>query len=109
MDRLLLDTHSRKIDDVFSPEDLDRLSGMVEILWAEDDPMPEEQAREAKREAAFIVTGRWRYGGVDEGQAPLLRAIMEVSGSHPSPRELDYETCFRRSIRVLSCAPGGPP
>lgn len=109
MDKLLLDPHSRKLEDIFPPEDLERLGDLVELLWGSNDPMPEEEARAAKREAAFIVTGRWRYGGVDEEEAPLLRAVMEVSGSHPPPRELDYETCFRRSIRVLSCAPAFAP
>jgi phosphoglycerate dehydrogenase-like enzyme len=40
---------------------------------------------------------------------PALRAILEVGGRHPSPSLLDYDTCFARGIRVLSCAPAFGP
>ncbi len=40
---------------------------------------------------------------------PNLKAIIEVGGQHPSPKILDYETCFQRKIRVLSCAPAFAP
>jgi len=41
--------------------------------------------------------------------APGLKAIVEVPGVHPSPERLDYETCFRRGIRVMRCAPAFAP
>jgi phosphoglycerate dehydrogenase-like enzyme len=40
---------------------------------------------------------------------PRLRAIMEVGGGFPSPKDLDYAACFSRGVRVLSCAPAFAP
>jgi phosphoglycerate dehydrogenase-like enzyme len=40
---------------------------------------------------------------------PSLKAICEVGGGLPSRERLDYDTCFDRRIRVLSCAPAFGP
>ena len=34
----------------------------------------------------------------DENAAPHLKTIMEVGGAHPRKGQVDYQTCFRRSI-----------
>jgi phosphoglycerate dehydrogenase-like enzyme len=71
--------------------------------------MPKKEWKEAKKEASIIITGFWRYGSVDKESAPNLKAIIEVGGQHPSPKVLDYDTCFQRKIWVLSCAPAFAP
>ncbi len=105
--KIILDPYGRKLDEIFEPADLQRLYSLTDVVWGRDGPMPDEAFAQAKADAFAIVTGRWRYGSVNE--MPNLRAILEVSGRHPSPQVLDYQSCFARSIRVLSCAPAFGP
>lgn len=107
MKKVLVDPHPRRMNEVFAPKDVARLEELADVIWARDEPMPLEQVAHVKRELFAVVTGRWRYGVVDD--APNLRVIMELGGGHPSPRVLEYETCFARGIRVLSCAPAFGP
>ncbi len=104
---IVLDTHPRKLADIFSPEDLDRLRQMAHLVWAKDEPMPPAEMEPYRDQVFAIVTGRGREIPVND--LPALRAILEVSGRHPSPALLDYEACFARGIRVLSCAPAFGP
>lgn len=105
--KIILDPAFRKLDEIFEPTDLERLYGLADVIWGSDEPMPPEAFAQVKQEAFAIVTGRWRHGDVAE--MPKLRAILEVGGRHPSPQVLDYQTCFARGIRVLSCAPAFGP
>ena len=96
----------RQLDTIFTQEDLQRLRNTVEVLWGKDEQMPEEAWTQAKKEALILIgIPSYGVGDVDEDAAPHLKAIMEVGGGHPRRGQVDYETCFRRSIRVLSCAP----
>ncbi len=101
--RILLDTHGRKLEHIFEPEDLQRVKDAGDVIWARNEPMPEEEWRAVREDVSIIVTGWWRYG--DVRQFPNLEAILEVSGGPPNPASLDYERCFANGIRVLSCAP----
>lgn len=103
---LILDPYPRKMDEVFRPTDLQRLHGIVDVVWGKDDIIPEETLRQALPEAEMIACGSWRYGDI-LAQAPRLRAVLEVGGG--PPRGLDYAACYRRGIRVLSCAPAFGP
>lgn len=105
--RVLLDPSGRRMANIFSEADLQRLHDVAEILWAQDTPIPEAQVEQIRAEVDVIITGHWRYG--DVGRFPKLRAILEVSGGFPAPASLDYEQCFARGIRVLSCAPAFGP
>lgn len=105
--KIILDPYGRTLHEIFEPADLKRLYELTDVVWGRDDPMPEAEFAQAKAEAFAIVTGRWRYGPLDE--MANLHAILEVGGRHPSPQALDYPTCFARSIRVLSCAPAFGP
>ena len=102
-EKVILDPHGRRLENIFYPHDLARLKSMAEVVWAKDEPMPEQDIEAVREDVSVIITGRWRYG--DVSQFPKLRAILEVSGGFPSPKQLDYEHCFSKSIRVLSCAP----
>ena len=104
---VILDPAFRRIDEVFEPADLQRLHELAHVVWARDEPMPEDELARVRGDAFAIVTGRWRHG--DLATMPNLRAIIEVGGRHPSPKLLDYPTCFARGIRVLSCAPAFGP
>jgi len=104
---LLLDPSFRRTDVIFTKVDLDRIRAAANVVWARDDPAPDSEIEKIRSDVEIIVTAEWRHGEVS--RFPKLRAILEVSGGFPSPASLDYEACFARGIRVLSCAPAFGP
>jgi phosphoglycerate dehydrogenase-like enzyme len=99
--RVIVDPHSRKLAEIFTPADLARLHDLAEVVWGRDEPMPDDAAREALATAEAVVCGTWRYGDALR-DAAHLRAILTVSGAFPV--DFDYAQCFTRNIRVLSAA-----
>lgn len=106
-EKVILDPHGRRLSNIFYPGDLEHLHSMADIVWGKDEPMPPEVLEEVREDVVAIITGHWRHG--DVARFPKLRAILEVSGGFPSPKSLDYATCFARNINVLSCAPAFGP
>ena len=80
---------------------------MADVIWGRDEPMPAAAFDDVRGEAFAVVTTRWRHGSIED--MPRLKAIIEVGGRHPSPKDLDYAACFARGVRVLSCAPAFGP
>ena len=106
--KVLLDPSFRTIEEIFHPDDLKRLHDCCEVLWGSDEPISMGEFESVKKDVWAIVSPRWRYGDVKD--IPELKAFLEVGGRHPSPEDgLDYEYCFGKSIRVLSCAPAFGP
>ena len=106
--KVLLDPSFRTIEEIFHPDDLKRLHDCCEVLWGSDEPISMGEFESVKKDVWAIVSPRWRYGDVKD--IPKLKAFLEVGGRHPSPEDgLDYEYCFGKSIRVLSCAPAFGP
>jgi len=101
-DRVIVDPHFRRMDEIFSPDCRQRLHDLVEVVWGRDEPMPLEELRAELPGALAVVSAGWRYGDVLD-EADALRAILTVSGGWPP--ELDYARCFERGIRVLAAAP----
>lgn len=99
---VIVDPHSRKMAEIFSPEELTRLHDLVEVVWGKDDPMPLEEARQALSRAIAVVCANWRYEDALY-QAAELRAILTVSGG--LPLDFDYDYCFANQIQVLTAAP----
>jgi len=106
-DKVVLDPAFRRLENIFTPEDLKRLYSIADVVWGKNEPIPEEELDAVRDETVAIINGYWRYG--DVSKFPKLRAIMEVSGGFPSPAHLDYPACFARGIRVMSCAPAFGP
>ena len=101
--KVILNPHPRPLDMIMSSDDAERLHDLVDVIWGKDEAMPETEFARVCGDAYAIVTTSWKARSLD---AMLnLRAIMETGGRHPSSDLLDYETCFARGIRVLSCAP----
>lgn len=107
VEKIILDPAFRRLENIFSKEDLARLHSFADVVWEKNEPMPEKELNIVRDEVVAIVTGHWRYGEV--AKFPRLRAILEVGGGFPSSNHLDYATCFARGIRVLSCAPAFGP
>ena len=105
--KVILDIASRRLEEVFHPDDLNHLHEIADVVWGRNESMPDAEFDAAKADAFAIVTGRWRHGDVAE--MPELQAILEMGGRHPSPDVLDYRACFARNIRVLSVAPAFGP
>jgi phosphoglycerate dehydrogenase-like enzyme len=99
---VLVDPHFRRMEEIFSPDDRSRLDAAATVVWGRDEQMPMDSARKALAEAVAVVCVHWRYGDI-LGQAPHLRAVIDVGGSFPVG--IDYTQCFSRGIRVLSAAP----
>lgn len=104
--RVIVDPHGRKMQEIFSTEDLVRLHKIATVVWGRDEPLAIEDFNKALEDAIAIVCAGWRYGKLPD-HSHHLRAIIDVSGGFPST--LDYDTCFSRGIRVLSVAPGFGP
>ena len=104
---MILDPHARRMDNIFTVQDLARLRDTVDVVWAQDEPMPEHEIEKIREEVVAVITGQWRYG--DVARFTNIRAVLEVSGGFPSAQALNYGLCFSRGIRVLSCAPAFGP
>ena len=100
--KIIVDPAFRKMDEIFSPDDRQRLFDQFEVLWGRDDPMPTDDFLAALPEAQALVCANWRYGDVLD-QAENLRAVLTVSGGYPL--DIDYAKCYANQIRVLLCAP----
>ncbi|MEO0561951.1 MAG: NAD(P)-dependent oxidoreductase [Chloroflexota bacterium] len=99
---VIVDPHFRSMSEIFSDADLKRLENLVDVVWGQDDPMPESMFLDALPTAEVVICGDWRYGDVLT-TAKRLRAIIVVSGAFPL--DLDYHYCYENHIRVLSVAP----
>lgn len=106
-DKVILDPAFRRLENIFTPEDLDRLNSLADVIWGNNEPIPEDELNAVRDDVVAIIAGHWRHG--DVSKYPKLRAIIEVSGGFPSPKSLDYATCFAKGIRVMSCAPAFGP
>lgn len=105
--KVILDPLFRKMDQLFSKEELKRLKSFTNLVWGRDGDMPESELARHKQDAAAVICGYWKHGPVRD--YPMLKAVIEVGGGLPSPKSLDYRECFSRGIRVMSCAPGFGP
>ncbi len=101
--KILLDPNFRRLADIFTAEDLQRLHAAADVQWGKDEQIPDAELEALRDELEVIICGWWRYGDVT--RFPRLRAILEVGGGFPGPKSLDYAHCFSHGIRVLSCAP----
>ena len=100
---VIVDPHFRRMAEIFNAHDLARLHDTAEVIWGKDEPMPLDALNEVVPNAQAVVCADWRYGDEALASAANLRAILTVSGGFP--RNLDYEYCFTRGVRVLSAAP----
>ncbi len=101
--KVVLSPHFRRVEEIFSEEDLRRLRSFANVVWTKDEPIPaDELARHAGDMWAF-VTARPSVDKTLLEAAPNLKAIVEVAGRFPD--DVDYDACFTRQVRVLSCAP----
>ncbi|NLJ25978.1 MAG: hydroxyacid dehydrogenase [Firmicutes bacterium] len=104
---VLIEPHFRSMDEVFAKEDLKRLKSFSEVISVKAGPLPEEMLERHLPNAWAFVSGWPELDKERLDKAKSLRAILEIGG-HFEPG-VDYEVCFERGIRVLSCAPAFGP
>ena len=109
---VLLAPYFRTLNEIFDPSDLERLASFSDIVWGRDEPLPENEFDTFLPDVwAYVSTRHAPFsGGMNAdrlARAPKLRALIEVSGGFASG--IDYAECFKRGIRVLSCAPAFGP
>ena len=86
------------VERIFSPEALARLRERFEVVEPVGDV-----ALDAVLADAWAVVGQPDLPAERLARAPRLRAVLNVEGNfYPN---VDYPTCFTRSIRVLGCGP----
>lgn len=86
------------VERIFRPETLARLHERFDVV----EPVG-EVALEAALVDAWAVIGQPDLPRDRLARAPRLRAVLNVEGNfYPN---VDYPTCFARSIRVLGCGP----
>jgi phosphoglycerate dehydrogenase-like enzyme len=100
--KVLVDMYGRRIGEIFSVADKERLHAIAEVVWERDEAMPADQASESLETAEVLICSQWRYGEL-KGRYPNLRAVIDVGGGLP---RLDYEEAFARGIQVLTASPG---
>ena len=104
--KIILDPSFRRMENIFSAEDLNRLSlnTAADVIWGKDEPMPEAEIEKVRGEIVAIICGNWRHGDVN--RFPRLQAILEAGGGFPSPKDLDYTACFSRQHSCAQLCPG---
>lgn len=105
--RVLVDAFPRHLDEIFLQEDWAHLQKLFDPVWAKDEPLPVEEYDSDLHDVFAVISCGWKFG--DVARLPELRAILDVGGSLPKPSALDYQECFRRQIRVLTCSPAFGP
>lgn len=99
---VLFDPWPRRQRLIFTEAQWQRLNGLAELVSHEGGRMPDETVdRHIGRAAAIIGQTALPRARLDA--APALRAVINVEGNFL--QNIDYETCFARSIPVLSIAP----
>jgi phosphoglycerate dehydrogenase-like enzyme len=99
---VIVDPNFRTMDELFSPEDIERLHAMATVVWGRDELMPMDEFMAALPEAVAVISAEWRYGDVLP-QAKKLRAYFSVAGAFPLT--MDHQYCFDHHIRVISISP----
>lgn len=101
---VILAPNFRTMEEIFRPGAVERLETFAQLVWAADDPMPQDRFEEALREAIAVVFGTWHYGDALQRRGPELRAVLEVAGAHEH-HDLGYDDCLASGIEVGSAAP----
>jgi phosphoglycerate dehydrogenase-like enzyme len=104
---VLVAPYPRTVSEIFREEDLERLAGFSEVLWARDGVPPAAYVEQVLPRLWSFVAPEPQLDERRLEAALRLRSAIEVGGHFPA--SIDYAGCFARGIRVLSCAPAFGP
>ena len=97
---IILDPYPQTKERIFTQDVWDRLSSMATIVTSNSDHMSDEEFESYLPEAVAII-GQTPMPTERLNKAPFLKVIFNVEGNFY--QNIDYEECFKRSIRVLNC------
>ncbi len=95
-----MDPYPRERDSIFTEDAWTRLTSRVQVVTAEKERMSEEELETYLPEAVALI-GQTAMPKERLDRAPGLKVIFNVEGNFY--QNIDYDECFRRSIRVLNC------
>lgn len=97
---VIVDPYPRDIATIFRPETMSVLSSHVHLVFSQDLHMGDQELERYLPEAVAII-GQTSLPKERLDLAVNLKAVFNVEGNFY--QNIDYEECFRRSIRVLNC------
>lgn len=100
----ILDPQWRRIDELFTDADFRRLGELCELVWAKNEPIPDEVLEEALPSARFYLSALPTLDASRIAAAKNLEAVVELYGAFPDT--IDYDAAFERGIAVLATGPG---
>ena len=100
--RIFLAPEPRAVRDIFDQSDLERLRVLGDVYIHEGGPVTDSLFSE-KVANAEIIMGQFDLPESRLKRIPSLRAVFNVEGNFLP--NIDYDYCFRHSIRVLSTSP----
>ncbi|MDE0524224.1 MAG: hypothetical protein OXH79_19930 [Boseongicola sp.] len=101
---VILDPHWRTLAELFSQGALSALQEEFDVIWGRDEPISSDAFDAAWPSASALISATPTVTRQMLGDAPKLRAVIEVSGAFPDT--IDYKACAAKGVEVLSCAPG---
>ena len=90
--------------ELFSQGTLSDLQEEFDVIWGRDEPISSDAFDAAWPSASALISATPAVTRKMLGDAPKLRAVIEVSGAFPAT--IDYKACAAKGVEVLSCAPG---
>lgn len=101
---VILDPNWRSMSELFSASALDQFRADFDVVWGQDDPIPDDVLEGALPQAVALIAAEPKVDAAMLAKAPKLRAVIEVSGAFPDT--IDYAACQVAGVEVLSCSPG---
>ena len=100
--KLFLSPHPRKLDEMFTPDALDRLRAVGDVVIHEGETLSDDEFGRLAADADAII-GSFELPEARLARCPNLRAVVTSEGNFLP--NVDYAFCFRNGVRVLSGSP----
>ena len=97
---IILDPYPQTRERIFTAEVWERISSIATIITSNSEHMSDKEFESYLLKAVAII-GQAPMPKERLDKAPLLKVIFNVEGNFY--QNIDYEECFKRSIRVLNC------
>lgn len=100
--KTFLSPHPRRLDEMFSPDALDRLRAAGDLAIHEGEDLS-DAAFDRLAADANVIVGSFDLPEARLARCPNLRAVVTSEGNFLP--NVDYAYCFRNGVRVLSGSP----
>ncbi len=97
---IIADPYPQTLERIFSSETWEKLTSMATVISSDEQRM-NDSLFDRHLEKAVAIIGQTPMPKERLDRAPNLKVIFNVEGNFY--QNIDYQECFRRSIRVLNC------